>query len=806
MAHRRRPGGKDRRTPKTPPLVVSTDPRREGLRAFHAGRFDDAIAAWSDPSAHDARVAVALAEAHFRRALTLPAGVSRLPDLRRAVELACDDPRYQYHLGLALHHAHELAAAIERYRTVLARDPAWPGVGLSLALAALEQDPAVDLTALPGSTPTVRLTLAPVQALLRGRPVTALGDGPLERLWQGLSLLGRDGAAARAVLDDDRPLPSARASTVRQYYQGVAAAAVGDFDMASRRWRHVFAEDSRDPQSPRQPWLLDNMSAAALRLLDTPSTDSADDLARATDIGPDVLALAASRPALADVVIRALDRGAAAAAMTGDWAQATRLWERARDIVSAGAGLGSPRPLLHNLALAYEAQERWLEAAETWRAMLRTQPRRQAAAGTRKPGKARGRAAATGADGAVAAAPALDTGGEDGAPSAAQWAWVRRRVVECYKRAGQPGEAVAVFRQALKADPDDVEMRLQLVDALLASGQEQAAYNEVWRAARAAPDDDDVQFRLAGIQLERGEGYAAERTLRQLLKRSPDHAEARRLLARVFLEIGLTLHEAGQYAAAIKTFEEGGELEPDDYQFPLGLARVAIDQGKRKGVAIDQGKRKGVAALLERVLERGAEQPAAYVGALECWTVMDDIDQARAVVARAEGALPPASAFYVDAGSIVLRVSAAPALPYGLAPPAAPEAAKTAWEDLGAELLERGMARRPDDARLRASVATALLPVRPALALRYAEEAARLSPDDLPVLILLGMAQGLNERRREAKETLQRAARQARRQGDAVMAREIELLRRQVDSPLLSLLLSAGSLFDSAPDEEDVYW
>jgi len=790
MAHRRRPGGKDRRSPKAPTPVAATDPRREGLRAFQAGRFADAIAAWSDLSAHDARVAAALAEAHFRRALTLSAGVSRLPDLRRAVELASDDPRYQYHLALALHHAHELPAAIERYRTVLARDPAWPGAGLSLALAALEQDPAVDLAALPGSTPTVRLTLAPVQALLRGAPVAALGDGPLERLWQGLSLLGRDGAAARAVLDDDRPLPSARVGTVRQYYQGVAAAAAGAFDVASRRWRRVFAEDSQDLESPRRPWLLDNMSAAALRLLDTPPADAADDLARATDIGPDVLALAATRPALAGVVVRALDRGAYAAAMTGDWAQATRLWESARDIVSASTGLGSPRPLLHNLALAYEAQERWLEAAETWRAMLRTRPRRQAAVDTRK---ARGGAAG---DDAVAAAPALDTGGGEGAPSAAQWAWVRRHVVECYKRAGQPGEAVAVFRQALKADPDDMEMRLQLVDALLASGQEQAAYNEVWRAARAAPDDDDVQLRLAGLQLERGEGYAAERALRQLLKRSPDHAEARRLLARVFLETGLSLHEAGQYAAAIRAFEEGRDLEPDDYQFPLGLARVAIDQGKRKGVA----------ALLERTLELGAEQPAAYVGALECCTVMDDIDQARAVVARAESALPPASPFYVDAGSIVLRVSVAPALPYGLALPAAPEAAKPAWEELGAELLERGMARRPDDVRLRASIATELLPVRPALALRYAEEATRLAPDDLPVLILLGMAQGLNERKREAKDTLQRAARQARRQGDAVMAREIELLRRQVDSPLLSLLLGAGSLFGSPADEEDMYW
>src|SRR5207253_2828768 len=254
---------------------------------------------------------------YFRRALARGAGQDQVADLRRAVTLAPAELRYQYHLGLALHRAGDLAAAVQRYRTVLQRDAAWPGAGIALALATLEQDPQADLAALPGSTPAVRGALAPVQALLQGTMPASRGDEPLERLWRGLGLVRAGDAAAREAL------------------------------------------------------------------------------------------------------IQAVDRPAHAAAATGDWAQATALWERARQVASSGTGLGSPRPLLHNLALAYEAQERWLEAAEAWRAMLRTRPRRRSqSTKVQATEHATGRAAA-GEGHPQPAEPAAAGGGL----SEARWAW-----------------------------------------------------------------------------------------------------------------------------------------------------------------------------------------------------------------------------------------------------------------------------------------------------------------------------------------------------------------------------------------------
>src|SRR5205823_2885208 len=113
----------------------------------------------------------------------------------------------------------------------------------------------------------------------------------------------------------------------------------------------------------------------------------------------------------------ALDNGAYLAAAAGDWARAAELWQAAREIVGSSPSLGSPQPLLHNLALAYERLERWEEAADAWRGMLRTRPRRKAA----------GQRAA-----------------EDHALSDQQWAWVRSRIITCYQQAGRPDLALAV--------------------------------------------------------------------------------------------------------------------------------------------------------------------------------------------------------------------------------------------------------------------------------------------------------------------------------------------------------------------------
>jgi tetratricopeptide (TPR) repeat protein len=738
------------------------DPREQGLRAFRAGRWDQAISLWSDLAGSDPRVAGALAEAYARRARSRVEGSDPVADLKRATELAPQEIVYRYHLGLACHRAGDLPAAIEHYRAVLAHDPAWPGVGMALALALLEQDEATDLAATPDIPPAVRAALAPVQAVLLGDVPSTGEDTPMGRLWRGLALVRtqREGRAAADVLDDPRPLPSARAETIRRLYKGVAEAQADDVQAALTDWERAYRDEERARPPQHRQWLLDNLAVALTECLDAQLGQ--DDLEGATATARRALALPNRRAPLSSMVVQALDRAARGAAHEGDWARAAQLWDEARNVVSSSAGLGSPRPLLHNLALAHEAQENWAEAAEAWRAMLRTRPR-------------------------------TATEGAGGGPSPAQWAWVRKRVIECYQRAGQPAEAVAVFRQAVKADPSDLDTRLQLAAALEANEQDQAAINELHRILEVDPGHVEARLQLASVHDARGEWWAAEGALREVLRQHPEREDVTKRLARLLLERGEDLHERGFRDRARKVFQEGQQLAPEDYRFPLNLARLAIDERKSKQAR----------DLLERTLELGADQPDAYIQVIHCWSVADDLDKARGVLARAEAAGKASPELYVGVGTLLVGRAAryGPLMAsFALSEPSAK--ADDPWSGLGVEALDRAMALRPDDPHLRFGIAAELMTADPGLAISYVEAGLELAPDDVRGLALLGLLQALDDKKREAKKTLQRAAKLAREQGDPELVRHVEDIRSQINSPLLRLAIGMGPLLEGIDDED----
>jgi len=734
------------------------DMRQRGLQLFQAGKYDEAIEIWSRILPSEPTLTAALAEAYFRRSLTRRLNAERLLDVRRALGLRPNEPRFRYHLGLTLHHDGHLDAAIEQYEAVLRKDPGWRGANLVLMLARLEQDPAADLAALPGYNAQVRTILAPAQSLLRGVAPAIEGEKekPIERLWRGLGAILQGDGSAREALSDHRTLPAARAAMIRRYYLGVAAAQAGDFGAALEAWQHLHG------QHLETPWLRDNLTGVILHRL---SEDDGADVARTAQIAHDAVSVAAGNTALAEPVVQALDRGAQAAATCGDWAQATLLWLDARQVVSTNVGLGSPRPILHNLALAYEAQEQWMEAAEMWRAMLRTRPR---------------------------------TGGDAGRPEDAQWAWVRKRVIECYKRAGAPGEAVTIFRQAIKAAPDDLDVRLQLVDALIANDQAQAASNEVERILAIDPAHIDARLRGAALLGIREEFEAGRAMLRPILEQQPEHQDARQGMVALLLAEGQRSLQWYNHVAAERLFEEAQQYAPDDWRPPLHRARIAIAQGK-----LDRARE-----LLARVLDLAGDQSDAYLQVIDAWAVAEQMDEVRAAVARAEAALPLTADFFIEVGLMLLQRDLPPAPAFfGGFLPRLPKrgGTETPRSRLAGELLDRGLAGQPDQGHVRRALAIKLLQIDPVLGLRYAEEAARMLPDDPDAAMTLAVLQVMNEHRREAKDTLRRGARLARKQGKVELAEQMDAMRASADDPMLPMLLQMGPDFDDE-DDDDEFW
>lgn len=782
------------------------DWRSVGLRDFKAGRFAKAIDAWSNLAKSDAQVAHALAEAYFRRSLIRAEHSQKRADLQCALELNPDDMRYQYHLGLALHHEKLLSEAITCYRTVLENDTSIKGVGMVLALAELEQNPHVDITTLPGYTPDIHAKLAPVikmvraeagQIRLSNKPdALKQYDQALSDLWVGLSQLqAKNPHAAIKTFSNNDSLKSRQALAIQRYYKGVATAMVNDVDKAFALW-----EDARNRYEFAPPWLQNNLSFVYYQRIKASLEEN--NIPRAVHLAQDAFqACSSTNAALNELQVYVLDRAAHAAAEKGEWKKAIRYWEDARNIISSSNTLGSPRAMIHNMALAYEAEERWIEAADTWRAMLRTRPTQKKTA-KKTASKKKTRKAAAEEQPAETELPPADSVTTTGVPGDAQWAWIRKRVIECYQRAGEPGEAVKVFRQAVKKEPKNLDLRIQLVDALMANQQEQAALNEVERIVDIDPNYVEAHLRSANIYGSMNQWGAAEESLRTVLAQQPEREDVRREIANLLLKRGYNYHTYGMYDAAAKLFEEGQQFAPDNYIFPLNLARVAIDQRNIRKAS----------SLLEQVLELGADNPDAYIMVIDCWTVAGKIDEAEAVLARAEENLTLTSDFYLTLGVNVLRLLKPRRDPLAMifggeeSKDVANEL-KSIWQTFAIKVFDRVVAQDPENPKVLLQVISEIMFLHPETALIYAEKGVALAPDEPSGLLMLGIIQGLTNEVKEAKKTLVKAARLAKKQGLHELADQANTLRREIDSPYFRISMEMGGMFpDLDFDSDDLFF
>lgn len=731
--------GKAKRVKQQRAASAGGDLRSQGLRSFQSQRFDQAIQSWTPLAPHDPAVARALAEAYFRRAITNKSA-DPVADLRQAHELAPDNSRYQFHLGRMLHLQGDFQAAAEAYGAVLAKKPAQVRTGRLLALAILQQDPTTDLNTIPALTDAVRQWAAPVVALLHKQSVADDGT-PLGRFWAALALIMRGDPAAAELLHDERSLPAAKLHALRRYYRGVAAAQAGQTEEAVKHWAQVAKAEL-----PVEHLAINEIAAlypTLLAQLEQEDLDGAIATSRAS-------AELRGSPVFDEVRISTLDRGAHRAAAAGNWAEAVSLWSLARQILSrtTSSKLGSPAPLLHNLALAYEKIEDWESAADTWRALLRTK-------GSRSSGSNE-----------------VDT-------EAARQAWVRKRVITCYRNAGRPDEAVTVFRQMVKAEPNNLALRIELADALLANEQDRAAENEVKRVLERDPEHPDALYRYATTLSTQMQYAESEAIMLKVVAQHPKREDLRRGAAGLFLSHGVDWSSWGRYDLARQAFVQGEKLQPDNPLFPLNQARMCLPTKE-----FDEARR-----LIERTLEITNTDLNIWMQSIETWAYAKLIDDARALIARFEREFKPDAPDYGQLGEMMIRVALPPPSFSRLAQRPPPLDENDPWVLLGQELVAKGAALNPTDVIFLRLAGIKLSRLLPKLALTYFEAALQLSPDDPDLLIGLGMVQGQLGDLKTAKATLRKAEQIARRQKRYDLEQQAQSMRSMVGTPMLDMML-----------------
>lgn len=555
---------------------VSTRPsvseREQGQRAFARSDLDSAIAHWTkalqvQPSA---RLEQALAEAYFRRAcLNRKRPLSAfLDDLQTASTLMPDDPRFSLYIGLLQHQLGNLAEAIKAYRESLRHESAHydrPAYHLCVALAESGQD-------VYGDPAWKLLTAEQQNQLLPPNRFLINAAEALEK---------NDFVAAEAALQ--------RATDFDQgfvrYYLGVLAWRRGDRDRALEHW--LAAQEAGFDSRALRHNLAVAYSVRAISQADTPELSSTIQVA---------LKLAPDLPILQTLRQRAEFRAGNQAAEAGNWQVALSHWQKVRQqYVRLEARV--PRELSANIANAYEHLQRWSEAAEIWRELLRRRPRR----------------------------------GENAWP--VQYVvqlW--RHIDTLYARAGHFDKSAETLRYAIRAQSDDLTLNLALVKRYMENQNWRSAKTAVLRVLETAPKHPDAMALYAQIVDADGDLDQMIEVWEQVLSTGHKHQAEQRLL-KLYFERGQFYQSIEDDQAAATDFEKALRIAPDDARLRAAYGAIllpsarerACQEFERVDLTVDEaalaiikawyqaGGREEAARWLQRATSANGLRPSLYV-------------------------------------------------------------------------------------------------------------------------------------------------------------------------------------------------
>ncbi len=656
-------------SPAKPKAAPLTEIER-GAQAFARNDYDAAINTWTGALRTEASLPVttALAEAHFRRACKSKSPAQALADLKAASSLRPDDAIYLYHLGLAYHRLGDLRNAIESYRQSLRSDPVnyqRTAFHLCLALAESGSDPAADSA----------WELLSTDQRDQLHPSHEAYSAALQQLARGDFDLAE--AHLRKAHGDFRGFS--------HYYLGVIVWRRGQTVEALAHWLSALNAGFDTP--PLHQNLVAAYSARGFQQIKSPSLLN---LVRAA------LKISPEAPILLKLKQHAEFLEGNRAAYASDWQKALEHWQAA---AKSDPKQVASRDLLSNIALALERLERWSEAAETWREIVRRRPRR----------------------------------GEN--------AWSQEYIVQLWKhidslyaRTGYFAKSVDVLRHAIKAQPDDLTLRLALVKRHIE--------NQNWRSAKSAvlgvlelkPQHPEAQFLYAQIldwdgdldlMIEAWDKVAA-------MGDSRFGALAQRRL--------LTLYaERGDFYFSVDDVESGAA----DYARALDLAPDDASLHLRYGIALAHSNPKLAREQFEGVNLADSEVAIAVIGA---WHRAGDHAEASRWLKRAARIKKLSAELLADLGANLLATH--------------PTIASTYF----AQALDQIAPADPDNPRLLTMIAVATAGSgQTAQAYEYAKRALKHDPTFGPAHFNIGLWDAAKGRRQAAIKSWRQALAWAKR-------------------------------------------
>lgn len=137
-------------------------------------------------------------------------------------------------------------------------------------------------------------------------------------------------------------------------------------------------------------------------------------------------------------------------------------------------------------------------------------------------------------------------------------------------------EALAEFREAVSASPDEAVARINLGLTLAHFGDFDGARRELERAVEIEPDNDFAQYNLGRLFVDLGRDADAARHYEAALEANPNHLQAH-------FNLGNTLRRLGRFDEAVEHYRSVVERDPANAQARLAEAYALVRLERHAG-------------------------------------------------------------------------------------------------------------------------------------------------------------------------------------------------------------------------------
>lgn len=168
-------------------------------------------------------------------------------------------------------------------------------------------------------------------------------------------------------------------------------------------------------------------------------------------------------------------------------------------------------------------------------------------------------------------------------------------------RLGRYREAASCFRQALREEPLDAGITLELAETLAALGERRAASLAFEQSIALNPQSAESYYGMGVLAILEGHLENAQRNFERAVELSPGYARA-------LNNLGIVLHALGDLAGASHRYHEAIRYSPADPDPRFNLARLLEDSGRYDQASL----------AYSAMLTRNPEEAGAQAGLGRC--------------------------------------------------------------------------------------------------------------------------------------------------------------------------------------------